>query len=587
MAKMIPDTFYEGTASSAEQKLFKLMRYDPNAVQWTVLHSLGLARRSCKPFGEIDFIVMIPGAGVFCLEVKGGGVSCLDGVWKTVNRYGAVNLLKRSPFAQALDGMFALRDAVLNRAPLGFPTRLVFGYAVVMPDISFTAKSPEWESWQTIDRDALQKPISVAVERLVCEQRQILGVTSAEKEPTRSTIAILTQLLRPDFDVVVTRGVQIEDTEERLLRLTQEQFDALDLVADNPRCFFEGAAGTGKTMLALELARRSAHSGLRTLLVCFNRFLGNWLERQIAEVFKAELAAGRYFKLLRKTIMRSSFAIEFVQKERTELGPENFERIYSEFGSLAIEEVNEPYEVLIVDEAQDLLRPGILDSFNAWLSGGLASGRWAIFGDFQRQAIFGAHTDKEMKALLRGRAPYFASVRLRQNCRNTRSIGEETALLSGFDSLPYRVGQVTGLAVDYRYYDSPMSQCAALGAVLRQLLADGVKPSDIVVLGRNRLENSAISAVNGANDFKLIEAENVTRSRIPVVRFATIQAFKGMESPVVVMCDVTEVTENEPQALLYVGMSRARSQLTVLMDERVRPLIRECVRRRVKILSNL
>jgi len=585
---MIPSEFDDSTVSAAERRFFELLKHDPDTADWTVLHSLGLARRGKKPFGEIDFVVIIPSEGIFCLEVKGGGVSCHDGVWQTADRKSFVHSIKRSPFAQAREGMFALRDAVLNRAPAGFPSGIVFGYAVVMPDVPFKAKSPEWEPHQIIDRESLRKPVSVALRRLAVEQRKLLGISSTQKEPTRTSIGILTQLLRPDFDAVVTRGTQIEQTEERLLQLTQEQFDALDLLADNPRCLFDGAAGTGKTMLAVEYARRSAQSGMRTLLVCFNRLLGDWLEKQNAgSTFKSELTAGRHFKLLRDTIMRSSLAVEFAEKERKEHGPELYEDVYGDFGSLAIEEIGDTYDVLVVDEAQDLLRPGVLDCFSAWLTGGLAGGRWAIFGDFQRQAIFGSLSADQMKVLLLERAQHIAYGRLRQNCRNTRSIGEETALLSGFDSLPYRVGQIAGLAVDYRYYDSPVNQRAVLTDVLRHLLADGVKASDIVVLARTRLANSGIAGIDGGTNFKLAEVDEVERSRVPVVRFATIHSFKGMESPVVVLCDVSHVSENEPQALLYVAMSRARSQLTVLVGEQARPLIRECLRRRLEILKNL
>lgn len=585
---MIPSEFDEATVSAAERRFFDLLKHDPDTADWTVLHSLGLARRGKRPFGEIDFVVIIPGFGVFCLEVKGGGVSCHNGVWQTIDRHGSVHALKRSPFAQAREGMFAMRDAVLNRAPVGFPGGIVFGYAVVLPDVPFTARSPEWEPHQVIDRESLRKPVSNAVRRLAMEQRKLFNAPPTDKEPTRANIGILIQLLRPDFDAVVTRGTQIEQTEERLLQLTQEQFDALDLLADNPRCLFDGAAGTGKTMLALEYARRSAQSGLRTLLVCFNRLLGDWLENQITgSTFKAQLTAGRHFKLLRETIMRSSLATEFAEKERHEHGPELYERVYGDFGSLAVEEVGETYDVLVVDEAQDLLRPGVLDCSSAWLTGGLAGGRWAIFGDFQRQAIFGSRSADQMKELLLERAPHFANGRLKQNCRNTRNIGEETALLSGFDSLPYRVGQIAGLAVDYRYYDSPGNQCAALAEVIRRLLADGVKATDIIVLSRNRLANSGIAGTDGGTDFKIEEVADMGRSRVPVVRFATVQAFKGMESPVVVLCDVSQVSENEPQALLYVAMSRARSQLTVLVDEQARPLIRECLRRRLEMLKNL
>jgi hypothetical protein len=141
--------------------------------------------------------------------------------------------------------------------------------------------------------------------------------------------------------------------------------------------------------------------------------------------------------------------------------------------------------------------------------------------------------------------------------------------------------------VDYRYYDSPTAQRAALVEVLRGLLADGVKATDIVVLSPNRLANSGVAGVDGSTNFKLIEEAEVQHTRVPAVRFSTIQAFKGMESPVVVMCDVSRVSESEPQALLYVGMSRARSQLTVLVDEQARPFIRERIRRRFEILKNL
>src|SRR5205807_6159140 len=206
---------------------------------------------------------------------------------------------------------------------------------------------------------------------LANEQRKLLK--HFESAPQRSTITTLIQLLRPDFDAVVTRGTEIEQTEERLIQLTEEQFNALDLVADNPRCLFDGAAGTGKTMLALEYARRSAHSGQATLLVCFNRLLGDWFETQTASMnFDSALVAGRYFKLLRETIMHSSFATDFLEKEQVESPAVLYDRIYGDFGSLAIEEVGTAYEVLVVDEAQDLLRPGVLDGFDAWLKGGLA-----------------------------------------------------------------------------------------------------------------------------------------------------------------------------------------------------------------------
>ena len=221
---------------------------------------------------------------------------------------------------------------------------------------------------------------------------------------------------------------------------------------------------------------------------------------------------------------------------------------------------------------------------NSWLKGGLANGCWAIFGEFQRQAIFENSTGDKMKALLASRVPVFSKGRLLQNCRNTRNIGEETALLSGFASPPYRMGQIEGPPVDYHYYQSAETQSAALAQVLRRLLCDGVKPEEIVVLSKLRLENSGVAGVDGGSDFRLMEVTGFipAKTRTPVVSFATIQAFKGMESKVVVLSDVDQVAEGESQALLYVGMSRARSLLIVLLHEQTKPSVKQAVARKLQ-----
>ena len=389
MAHMVPAAFDDSTISAAERKLFELLKLDPATTDWVVLHSLGLSRRCARPYGEIDFVVLIPRGGVFCLEVKGGRIACRDGEWEVTDRNGQTGRLRRSPFLQARECMFALRDAVLNRAPLGFAAGVVYGYAVVMPDVAFNEQSPEWERWQAIDRDALARSIAAPMLKLAAEQRK-LHRDASPAEPTAETVRTIRQLLRPDFEVVVSRATMIEQTEMQLLRLTEEQFDSLDLLADNERCLFEGAAGTGKTMLAFEYARRSSVGGHRTLLICFNHLLGNWLTHYAADAANSKhLTTGSYYRLLRQVIVRSSISRDFLEHEACDQGAELYENTYPVCGKLAVEELNEPYDVLVVDEAQDLLHHGVLDILNVWLKGGLAGGSWAIFGDFQRQAIFG------------------------------------------------------------------------------------------------------------------------------------------------------------------------------------------------------
>src|SRR5215212_3210083 len=133
---MIPSYYDERTRSNAERRVFDLLKTDPDTDTWVVLHSLGLTARAGKPYGEIDFVVLVPGTGIVCLEVKGGRVSSSEGVWYTSDRYGQRSQLKRSPFMQAREGMFALREALLKHFGNNHPvSRCPIGYAVIFADV--------------------------------------------------------------------------------------------------------------------------------------------------------------------------------------------------------------------------------------------------------------------------------------------------------------------------------------------------------------------------------------------------------------------------------------------------------------------
>jgi len=189
-----------------------------------------------------------------------------------------------------------------------------------------------------------------------------------------------------------------------------------------------------------------------------------------------------------------------------------------------------------------------------------------------------------MKAALNEMAPQSAKGRLTFNCRNTRNIGQETALLSGFAAPPYRMGQVLGLPVEYQYYRSEHDQALLLSAQVRRLLADGVRANDIVVLSPLRLSKSDVATVDAGGSFRLVDVQDdtPTQSKIPSIRYATVHAFKGLESPVVILCHIEQVGDGEPQSLLYVAMSRARSHLVMLVQERAKPAIAACVRRKLE-----
>ena len=143
------------------------------------------------------------------------------------------------------------------------------------------------------------------------------------------------------------------------------------------------------------------------------------------------------------------------------------------------------------------------------------------------------------------------------------------------------------MPVDYLEYSDEESQRDVLEKALTRLAAEpGIVADDVVILSRYRLEQSVAGKLAETAACRIITIDQAARvnSRLPTFRFATAQAFKGMESKVVVLCDVDRIETEEDRSLLYVAMSRARSLLTVLLHVRTKAAVREAFKKRMSDL---
>ncbi len=575
MAKMIPAEIYDSKVSSAERRVFNLLDKDPDTDGWRVLHSVGLARRPTGPYGEIDFVVMIPREGILCLEVKGGRVSCEEGEWRTMDRHGNLATLKKSPFMQARDSMFALRNMVVDHfGSRSSESDCPIGSAVVFPDVVCPPVTPEIERSDVIDSEDLRRPISASIGRVVRNRLRGLQPRSGEKRPTPSELKAILAYLRPNFDLVPAKSVSLGRTEAELMSLTEEQYDRLDELESNPRCLFEGAAGTGKTLLAIEYAKRAARADKRVLFVCFNRLLGAWLQQQTKGT---GITTGNWHEILEEIIVSSSDGEEFLAEQRKVFEGKAstdadytrlFEEVYPFYGEMALDEMETQFDVLVMDEAQDLFDKDTLDLMNRAVRGGLAGSTWGIFGDFTRQAIYASSSGS--LADLSGYCEHFVRSKLSINCRTTRRIAEEASIIGGFDAPPLKRGYETGMPVERRYWGTPCDLVESLAETIRRLVNGGVTVDEMMVLSPRRLENSALAGVEQIGGVPLVGCSRSLDAGQGCIRFSTIHSFKGMERQVVIIVDVNAVDDERSQSLLYVGMSRARSLLILMINEQAR-----------------
>ena len=299
-----------------------------------------------------------------------------------------------------------------------------------------------------------------------------------------------------DFDLVPKMGELIRESHLELAELSEQQYSVLDYALDpsNPRVICPGPAGSGKTMIALEAAKRLANKNLSIILLCFNRVLGDYLRLQIS-ADDGRIQVWSLHQFMRERIILTGFADRLKEAETQATSTaELFQNYYPElFEAAAIEalssEEHPTFDALILDEAQDILFSPTIDAIETVLTGGFKDGRWIFFLDPTLQSDVYGRLDNHVFETLRSFHP--ATLALTENFRNPEPVVVEVCELTGM-AKPHCRRQFAS-RVEYIRCVSREEQGKKLRAILVRLMRDGVKPFQISILSGSRREESCVS----------------------------------------------------------------------------------------------
>lgn len=520
--RMIPSTPLV-TDSKAELRVFDQLRCafsGGNDTGWFAMHSLNLPRHEYKRWGEIDFIVCGPG-GIFALEVKGGGVSCRDGVWETANRFGTEKLAE-SPFRQAEGAMQGLRN---KKLPESISRPFVWGYGVIMPDIARLPDSAEWDH-PVLACAKEFKQFEKWLARLIQHWR---AKDPRKREATPDQLKQLQQYLRPSFEAVIPLHVSADAVNSQLAKLEDEQLQLIDAVEENDRVLCFGGAGTGKTLMGLELAKRWIASGANVAMTCHSPWLKSFLGKNPVPGLTVCLSDSIHIAARRSGIER--------------------------------------FDAVIVDEGQDVLNMDSLAKLDQYLTGGLEQGRWCFFHDINNQSGLCGNYVPDAYEYLQTFSPY--KVPLRKNRRNALPILE--CIQKELEADMGSPGVGDGPAVR-RFSSGDTDKLIALIENELENLTEkeGFSYGEIVILSHLSFSQSLLSRLSPRwlKSVSVLDDSSPLNSTRQSIGFAQIPDFKGLESQVVILIDLPPPSSMaEFRNLHYVGMSRARALLSLISVE--------------------
>jgi hypothetical protein len=538
----IPQSVFDDPLRDAEARTYRSLR-DSLSDEYRVFYSVAWLAGPGKTRtgdGEADFVVVHPSKGIMVLEVKGGAISRdgPTGNWFSRDRHDQYHTIK-DPVLQARNNKYAILDKLKDVPGLGSvffrlahgalfphcqPTTVelgtdappqIFGFASHMTDLGPRVESI-YDFWNRQD------------------ERTFDPLTDNEIKRIEDTLATT-------FELNYSLAAVVEDEEAEIISLTEEQYNLLGYLSNVRRAVVTGGAGTGKTMLAMEKARRLADEGFRVLFTCYNRPLADHLSKMVSSTENLEVLT--YHQLCRQFAQDAGVKIEGRASS-----PEFFENLG---GSLieSLDGVEKRFDAIIVDEGQDF-EPAWWDALQFALSDP-TDGVLYAFAD-PNQAIYGEQTWV---------GAGLTEFPLTNNVRNTRSI--HASVLPYYEGPPFTSLGPAGQPINKLVAEDGHQVVRAVSRLLHlYITGESMKPEDIVILSGAGQGRGCLRPGDQVGNYELSAPSETEPGTIGL---ETVRRFKGLERRVVILVDIEQVTDS--RELSYVALTRARSLLAVVGSE--------------------
>ena len=537
LSKLIPSdlTIEDFNDSPAEYQIYNALKALPD--DFVVFHSVrwkSMNRSRYIKNGEADFTIFNPKRGLIVIEAKSGAISLENGIWYQTNQR-TLEKKRIDPMAQAERSCYTFSDlieeAIDKESSLYLPERKYW----VQPAIWFTSVSKR--DFASVDLPPnYRTEIMLFEEDLHSPEKTILKLFDFYKLRENSQLPssdkkLIMRLLSPEFSVVPSMGAVVAEEDIYFNRMTSEQSYLLDYLEEQSVAAIQGGAGTGKTMIAVEKARRLRPSG-SVLFLCYNRYLVEYLQSTFGQ------------ELNHVTFTNLDALVCRYKRTSTSGGEKGIRDFLNSDIPLQWE-----YTHIIIDEGQDFAEDHIS------LLSSIAELHHGVFYVFY---------DKNQLVQQRNSLSWASRLECRlvlsSNCRNTKSIAITSNRAIRINQVKMR-REVTGKKPNFHIVNSEDSHSRIVEKIIGDYISNGITENQIVILSVKTEDASLFANVDRIGKYTIC-GERDKKS----VFFTTARKFKGLESDVVILVDVSvsSFEDDEARRVFYVAASRARHFLEIV-----------------------
>jgi len=572
----------------SERKVYNAMRQLPDEFDVFYNRTFSSRVKGQKSDYEIDFMVADLRKGHFnglvCIEVKGGNL-----IYKADGSWSQNGDKIKSPTDQVISSMHSL----VKRFP-DISRYTPFDWMVCFPDII----SPGNKNLPTVlDETKLidQYKLTWLRKTLVSYFDNLYEINPDRKGlDLNSYNKFFKSTLIRDCYFVLPLFTRIELDEKTFIKLTTEQGKLLDMVKENPKILVKGIAGSGKTIIAKEIAQESYEKGLNVLFLCFNKSLALNIDsyfrkdkrvNDLSFLLDLDLNTQNLSELLDSVKSSSQQVDKQLKKDEKSDKPKSVKvSTYHAFASSVIEAsepgwwsrnyndrdfwgfdvpykiheiknslgINPVFDVLIIDEGQDFEEEWFT-TVEYFLK---PEGQFYIFMD-EFQNI------NQTCARIPGLKDFF-KVRLDENCRSTKYITEKLTKIINTEIRSLE-GMPKGEPVVIVNYKNDIDQQTKILNEIKDLIQKGVPPEHILLLLNTDFNKSCLSQTQRVDKWPLQRlSENAILNK-DAINYTHISTFKGLEAVIVFIIDTDKVSFDEK--VLYTQASRARQLLYLFIKE--------------------